>query len=151
MKAVILAGGLGTRLAEETELKPKPMVEIGGKPILWHILKHYSHYGMNEFLVALGHRGDVIKRFFLDYAVLRRQHARSARDGETWGCTTAPPRTGSSTWSKREPRRTRAVGFGGWKNGSATRRSWRPTATGSATSISGDSSPFTGRTGASPP
>ena len=70
MKAVILAGGLGTRLAEETELKPKPMVEIGGMPILWHILKHYSYYGINEFFVALGHRGDVIKRFFLDYHVL---------------------------------------------------------------------------------
>jgi glucose-1-phosphate cytidylyltransferase len=70
MKVMILAGGLGTRLAEETELKPKPMVEIGGRPILWHILKHYSHYGFNEFFVALGHRGDVIKRFFLDYSTL---------------------------------------------------------------------------------
>lgn len=70
MKVAILAGGLGTRLAEETELKPKPMVEIGGRPILWHILKHYSHYGCNEFFIALGHRGDVIKRFFLDYSAL---------------------------------------------------------------------------------
>ena len=70
MKVVILAGGLGTRLAEETELKPKPMVEVGGQPILWHILKHYSHYGFNEFFIALGHRGDVIKRFFVDYGTL---------------------------------------------------------------------------------
>ena len=70
MKVVILAGGLGTRLAEETELKPKPMVEIGGRPILWHILKHYSHSGFNEFFIALGYRGDVIKRFFLDYSAL---------------------------------------------------------------------------------
>src|SRR2546429_3518846 len=70
MKTVILAGGLGTRLAEETEARPKPMVEIGGKPILWHILKHYSHYGLNEFFIALGHRGEVIKRFFLDYHAL---------------------------------------------------------------------------------
>jgi len=70
MNVVVLAGGLGTRLAEETELKPKPMVEIGGKPILWHILKHYSHYGLNEFFIALGHRGDVIKRFFIDYSTL---------------------------------------------------------------------------------
>ena len=70
MKVVILAGGLGTRLAEETELKPKPMVEIGGHPILWHILKHYSHYGLNEFFIALGHHGNVIKRFFLDYTAL---------------------------------------------------------------------------------
>jgi glucose-1-phosphate cytidylyltransferase len=67
MKVVILAGGLGSRLAEETELKPKPMVEIGGRPILWHILKHYAHYGFKEFVIALGYKGDVIKRFFLDY------------------------------------------------------------------------------------
>jgi glucose-1-phosphate cytidylyltransferase len=67
MKVVILAGGLGTRLAEETEIKPKPMVEIGGRPILWHILKHYAHYGFNEFLIALGYKGEVIKRYFLDY------------------------------------------------------------------------------------
>jgi glucose-1-phosphate cytidylyltransferase len=66
MKAVILAGGLGSRLMEETELRPKPMVEIGGRPILWHILKHYSHYGTREFIIALGYRGDVIKRYFAD-------------------------------------------------------------------------------------
>lgn len=70
MKVVILAGGLGTRLAEETEIKPKPMVEIGGHPILWHIMKHYSHYGFNEFLIALGYKGEVIKRYFLDYRML---------------------------------------------------------------------------------
>ena len=67
MKVVILAGGAGTRLLEETELKPKPMVEIGGRPILWHILKHYEHYGLREFYIALGYRGEVIKRFFMDY------------------------------------------------------------------------------------
>ena len=67
MKVVILAGGLGTRLAEETEVKPKPMVEIGGRPILWHILKHFAHHGFREFLLALGYKGEVIKRFFLDY------------------------------------------------------------------------------------
>lgn len=67
MKVVILAGGLGSRLAEETELKPKPMVEIGGRPILWHILKHYSHYGFNEFFIAVGYKGELIKRYFLDY------------------------------------------------------------------------------------
>lgn len=70
MKVVILAGGLGTRLAEETEYRPKPMVEIGGYPILWHILRHYAHYGFNEFVVALGYKGEVIKRYFLDYRVL---------------------------------------------------------------------------------
>jgi glucose-1-phosphate cytidylyltransferase len=70
MKVVILAGGLGTRLAEETEIKPKPMVEIGGRPILWHIMKHYAHYGFKEFFIALGYRGEIVKRFFLDYCSL---------------------------------------------------------------------------------
>ena len=70
MKAVILAGGFGTRLAEETDHKPKPMVEIGGRPILWHIMKSYSHYGVREFIIALGYRGDVVKRYFLDYSYL---------------------------------------------------------------------------------
>ena len=67
MKVVILAGGLGTRLAEETEVKPKPMVEVGGHPILWHIMKHYAHHGFKEFFVALGYKGEFIKRYFLDY------------------------------------------------------------------------------------
>jgi glucose-1-phosphate cytidylyltransferase len=70
LKVVILAGGLGSRLAEETEVKPKPMVEIGGKPILWHIMKHYSHHGLREFCVALGYKGEAIKRYFLDFAPL---------------------------------------------------------------------------------
>jgi glucose-1-phosphate cytidylyltransferase len=67
MKAVILAGGLGTRLAEETVVKPKPMVEIGGKPILWHIMKVYSSFGVNEFVVCLGYKGHVIKEYFHNY------------------------------------------------------------------------------------
>ena len=67
MKVAVLCGGLGTRLAEETELKPKPMIEVGGHPILWHILKHYAHYGFNEHVLALGHKGEVIKKYFLDY------------------------------------------------------------------------------------
>lgn len=70
VKTVILAGGLGTRLVEETEVKPKPMVEIGGRPLLWHILKHYSHFGFHEFLLALGYRGEVVKRYFIDYTSL---------------------------------------------------------------------------------
>lgn len=70
MKVVILAGGLGTRLAEETEIKPKPLVEIGERPILWHIMKYYAKHGFNEFVVALGYKGDLIKRFFLDQAAL---------------------------------------------------------------------------------
>lgn len=67
MKAVILAGGLGTRLAEETHLKPKPMIEIGGRPILWHIMKIYASHGINEFVVCAGYRGYVIKEYFANY------------------------------------------------------------------------------------
>ena len=67
MKAVILAGGLGTRISEETTLKPKPMIEIGGKPILWHIMKIYSHYGINEFIICCGYKGYVIKEYFANY------------------------------------------------------------------------------------
>jgi len=70
MKAVILAGGLGTRLSEETHLKPKPMVEIGNMPILWHIMKLYSAYGVNEFIICLGYKGSVIKEFFRNYHLL---------------------------------------------------------------------------------
>lgn len=72
MQVVILAGGLGTRLAEYTEVRPKPMVEIGGRPILWHIMKHYAHYGFNEFIIALGYKSEIIKRYFLDYYALNR-------------------------------------------------------------------------------
>lgn len=67
MKVVILAGGLGTRLMEETESRPKPMVEIGGKPILWHIMKIYSHYGYNDFVICLGYKAQMIKEYFLNY------------------------------------------------------------------------------------
>jgi glucose-1-phosphate cytidylyltransferase len=66
-KAVILAGGLGTRISEETSVRPKPMIEIGGKPILWHIMKIYSHYGINDFVICLGYKGYVIKEFFANY------------------------------------------------------------------------------------
>lgn len=67
MRAVILAGGLGSRLGEETSVRPKPMVEIGGKPIIWHILKRYSHYGINDFVICLGYKGYVIKEYFANY------------------------------------------------------------------------------------
>ncbi len=67
MKVLLLAGGLGTRLSEETEIRPKPMVEIGGKPILWHIMKIYSHYGFNDFIVLLGYKGYYIKEYFANY------------------------------------------------------------------------------------
>jgi glucose-1-phosphate cytidylyltransferase len=70
MKVAILAGGHGTRLAEETQVRPKPMVEIGGRPILWHIMMHYSRHNLNEFVVALGYKGEFIKRYFADYCAL---------------------------------------------------------------------------------
>lgn len=82
MKVVILAGGLGTRLAEETEVRPKPMVEIGEKPILWHIMKHYAYYGFNEFVVALGYKGEIIKRFFLEHSALRSNFSIDLKTGK---------------------------------------------------------------------
>jgi len=71
-KVVILCGGLGTRLKEETEYRPKPMVEIGDKPILWHIMKIYAHYGFNDFVLCLGYKGRIIKEYFLNYEVLNK-------------------------------------------------------------------------------
>ena len=70
MKVGILAGGAGSRLAEETQIKPKPMVEIGGKPILWHIMRTYAHYGFKDFVIALGYKGEIIKKYMVDYASL---------------------------------------------------------------------------------
>jgi glucose-1-phosphate cytidylyltransferase len=82
VKVVILAGGLGTRLTEEAESRPKPMVEIGGRPILWHIMKLYAHHGFREFVVALGYKGDVIKRYFLDYAKLQSDFTVNLASGD---------------------------------------------------------------------
>ncbi len=82
MKVVILAGGFGTRLTEETESKPKPMVEVGGHPIVWHIMKHYAHHGHHEFLLALGYKGRVIKQFFRDYYSLGGDMSVSLKSGE---------------------------------------------------------------------
>jgi glucose-1-phosphate cytidylyltransferase len=104
MRVVILAGGTGSRLAEQTELKPKPLVEIGGHPILWHILKHYAHYDHREFFIALGYRGDDIKRYFLERTSLNgditirpaRNHLqRHGGDMEDW--TLHMINTGAST------------------------------------------------------
>ena len=67
MKAVILAGGFGTRISEESDLKPKPMIEIGGKPILWHIMKIYSYCGINDFIICCGYKGHIIKEYFEDF------------------------------------------------------------------------------------
>ena len=82
MKVGILAGGVGTRLVEETEIKPKPMVEIGGKPILWHIMMHYSCYGFKDFVIALGYRGEVIKKYMVDYCSLNSNLTVNLKSGE---------------------------------------------------------------------
>jgi len=81
MKVAILAGGLGTRLAEETEVKPKPMVEIGDRPILWHVMKHYAHFGFNEFVIALGYKGEYIKRWMRDYSALEGDMTINTKTG----------------------------------------------------------------------
>ncbi|MBI1388553.1 MAG: glucose-1-phosphate cytidylyltransferase [bacterium] len=83
MKVVILCGGKGTRLREETEYKPKPMVEIGNRPILWHIMKLYAHYGFNDFILCLGYKGDVIKNFFLNYQRLENDVTIDLSTGKT--------------------------------------------------------------------
>jgi glucose-1-phosphate cytidylyltransferase len=82
MKTVILAGGLGTRLSEETDVRPKPMVEIGGRPILWHIMKGYAHHGFKEFIVALGYKGEAIKEYFLNYPLINSDLTVSLGSGE---------------------------------------------------------------------
>jgi glucose-1-phosphate cytidylyltransferase len=79
---VILCGGMGTRLAEMTDVRPKPLVEIGGRPILWHIMKHYSNYGFKEFVLALGYKGEQIKRYFLEFHSLNRDFTISLKDGQ---------------------------------------------------------------------
>ena len=82
MKAVILAGGMGTRISEESHLRPKPMIEIGGKPILWHIMNIYSRHGVNDFVIALGYRGHMIKEYFANYVLYSSDITVDARRGE---------------------------------------------------------------------
>lgn len=82
MKVGILAGGLGSRLSEETQLKPKPMVEIGKRPIMWHIMKHYAHYGFKDFVIALGYKGEVIKDYFVNYCMMESNLTVDLKNGE---------------------------------------------------------------------
>jgi len=81
MKVAILAGGVGTRLVEETEIKPKPMVEIGGRPIIWHIMSHYSYFGYKEFVIALGYKGEYIKKYMMDYSHLNSNLTIELKNG----------------------------------------------------------------------
>ena len=134
MRTVILAGGLGTRLAEETETRPKPMVEIGGRPILWHIMKHYAAHWFNEFVVALGYKGEVIKRYFLDYSGLTGSLSVNLARGEVDPARAArrgldgSPRRHRPGHEHRRPRQARVP------TGFAAAPSCSPTATASATS-----------------
>jgi len=114
MKAVILAGGLGTRISEETNVRPKPMVEVGGKPILWHIMKIYSHYGINDFIVCCGYKGYVIKEYFANYFLHMSDVTFDIRNntmethqqyGEHWKVTLID--TGESTMTGGRLRRVR--------------------------------------------
>jgi len=83
MKAVILAGGFGTRLSEETILRPKPMIEIGGKPILWHIMNIYAAHGVNEFIIAAGYKAEVIKEYFLNFYAINNDITIDLTNGKT--------------------------------------------------------------------
>lgn len=114
MKAVILAGGLGTRISEESHLKPKPMIEIGGRPLLWHILKIYSHYGINDFVICLGYKGYIIKEYFANYFLhmsdvtfdMERNHMEvHQRNVEPWRVTLVD--TGEETMTGGRLRRVR--------------------------------------------
>jgi glucose-1-phosphate cytidylyltransferase len=124
VKVAILAGGLGSRMGGETELRPKPMVEIGGRPILWHIMRYYACYGHRDFVVALGYRGDVIRRYATDFATLQAAHLRIDYDrhavelapanNDTWpmeGWTLELRETGADTNTGGRIRRLReAIG-----------------------------------------
>jgi len=91
MKVVILAGGVGTRLVEETEIKPKPMVEIGGRPILWHIMRHYAYYGFKDFVIALGYKGEYIKRYMMDFCSLHGDLTVNLKTGDVRRRTNSAP------------------------------------------------------------
>lgn len=82
MKVAILAGGVGSRLSEETHLRPKPMVEIGGRPILWHIMMHYAHYGYRDFVIALGYKGEIIKKYMVDYCSINSDLTVNLKNGD---------------------------------------------------------------------
>ena len=105
MKVVILAGGRGTRLAEETHAVPKPMVGIGGRPILWHIMRHYASFGFDDFVVACGYKGYVIKEYFANYRVHESDFTVDTRRRQPHRPGVRTARTGGSPWSTPATRR----------------------------------------------
>ncbi len=108
MKVVILAGGLGTRLSEETQVKPKPMAEVGDRPMLWHIMKIYGHQGFTDFVVCLGYKGYVIKEYFANY-FLHNSDVTFDLAGQCWRSIRTTSSRGGSPWSTPVPTR-RPVG-----------------------------------------
>ena len=98
VQCVILAGGRGTRISEESHLRPKPMIEIGGRPILWHIMKRYGHYGVTDFVICLGYRGYMIKEYFFNY-FLHSSDVTVDIATTFRRCTTAESSRGGSRWS----------------------------------------------------
>ena len=115
MKVVILAGGLGTRISEESHLKPKPMIEIGGKPILWHIMKIYSAHGVNDFVICCGYKGYVIKEYFANYFLHMSDVTFDMARQQRWTCTSSKAEpwrvtlvdTGEDTHDRRPPQARR--------------------------------------------
>ena len=98
MKAVILAGGRGTRMSEETALRPKPMIEIGGRPLLWHIMKIYSAHGVNDFVICCGYKGYLIKEYFANYVLHMSDVTFDMAPNNAWKCTSSTPSRGGSRW-----------------------------------------------------
>ena len=128
MKVAILAGGAGTRLAEETSIKPKPMVEIGDRPILWHIMRYYASFGLTDFSVALGYKGEVIKRYFLDYLTLAGSMSLDLSNGQLDRHQASASR-GLCISSTPDSGRARARALRGCNLGWEVRRSCSHTAT----------------------
>ena len=148
MKVIILAGGMGTRLSEETDVRPKPMVEVGGRPILWHIMKLYSHYGLNDFIICLGYKGYIIKEYFANYALhmsdvtfdMRQNSIKIHRnDADDWRVSLID--TGETTMTGGRLKRAmmhagddevlhdlwrRRVGCGHFRDAQVSSKPWRP-------------------------
>ncbi|MEB3244733.1 MAG: glucose-1-phosphate cytidylyltransferase [Vampirovibrionales bacterium] len=118
MKVVILCGGQGTRLRQETEFRPKPLVEIGGRPVLWHIMRLYAHHGFNEFILCLGYRGNMIKEYFLNYQAFNHDFTLDYSQKQQFSMLGSPTDTGSSaqiTFHPGQTARNRRIAFDAFK------------------------------------